>query len=644
MTDWHSLLKRQMMRHLGQGSIRPELAPFLNAVNQAYHQFDEDRLLLERALELSSEELSSRYEELNKHVSELERTKRHLEQSLSLLNATLDATCDAIVVIDNDQRILIYNQTFLTMFDLGRDDLRDRSARRLYSILAAMIRNRDEFERYWALTRTAPEGAHECLVELNDGRFVACYSQPRWHQGVIRGRVWSLSDITELKRNEQQALFHSYYDALTELPNRTAFTERLSLAIERARRARTELAVVFLDLDGFKYINDTLGLEYGDELLRLAARRIVGRVGKDVTVARYGGDEFILLVENLNNSFDVSLLAERLRNALQQPFRLGQQDVHLTTSIGISLYPTDSDQAEALIRKADMAMYHAKSRGRNNCQFFATELEKLSAHRMQIRHSLRKALEDEAFELFYQPKIDLASGMAVGVEALIRWRKPEGGWIPPAEFIPAAEEYGLIVDIGEWVLEAACRQIQAWEGTPLENLSVAVNISARHFREAHLVEHVRSRLERYAIAPQQLEIEITESAVMENLNNTVQILSQLRDMGVRTAIDDFGTGYSSLNYLKSLPFDTLKIDKSFIDDLLTDTRNLTLVEAIINIAHSFGMKVVAEGVETLETIGTLSAYQCDIAQGYYYSRPVPAEELEIFVSGAPCPLPRRGHR
>ncbi|RMF13100.1 MAG: EAL domain-containing protein [Gammaproteobacteria bacterium] len=639
MSDFHRLLQRQIRRHLPDGIEKGPLRPFLEAVHQAYIQFDEDRALLERSLELSSDELSARYKELNRHTQAVERTRRHLEQSLSLLHATLDATCDGILVIDNDQRIVIYNQTFLEMFGLDRQSLKHRNARRLYAKLAAQMRHPDEFERYWQLTRKAPEGAHECLVELRDGRYIDCYSQPRWHQGRIQGRVWSLSDISELKKSEQEARFHSYNDALTELPNRSAFTERLNHALSKSQHDRTELAVIFLDLDGFKYINDTLGIEYGDELLRLAARRISSQIPRHVTVARYGGDEFILMMEGLSNSFDALLLAERLRNTLQQPFRLAEQDVHLTTSIGIALYPTDGKSAETLMRKADMAMYDAKSKGRNNCQFYADELEKLSAHRMQIRHNIRRALKENEFELFYQPKVDLESGQATSVEALIRWRKPGGGWISPAEFIPAAEEYGLIVDIGEWVLEEACRQIHAWEGTPLENLSVAVNISAQHFRKAHLVEHIRERLERYMVPAHQLEIEITESAIMSDLDTTTQILNQLREMGVTTAIDDFGTGYSSLNYLKCLPIDTLKIDKSFIDDLLTDSRNLTLVEAIINIAHTFGIKVVAEGVETLDTVCMLSSYSCDVAQGYYYSRPVPAGELPALVTGQPCPVP-----
>ncbi len=627
----HKLLVRQIKRWLPEELQEGRLKSFLEAIDSAYSQADEDRKLLERSLELSSNELSERYTQLKQHYNELTTTKQSLEESVSLLNATLNSTRDGIVVQDENSRVLAVNNVFLEMMGIPRDPSEQYSIELIRQHLATNVKNLDELTQIWEFNKKFPTRPSYCSLELGDNRFIECFSQPRIEYDQAVGRVWSFSDITDIKTSEQQALYHTYHDSLTRLPNRTQFHERLSLAIQRAENSREDFGILFIGLDGFKLINDSVGIAAGDQALCDMAKRIQGELNPRNCLARYGGDEYVVLIENIGSSFKLSLLAEKIRNAIGNPYQLNGQDIQLSASIGISLWPTDGQEAESLLRKADMAMYHAKSRGRNNVQFFAKHIEALTSHRMNIRNSIKKAMEDNEFFLVYQPKIDMRTGELKGVEALIRWQKQDGSVVSPGDFIPAAEENGFIVDIGEWVVEHASRQLQEWTPVCSESFSVAINISGQHFQRGNILATIISALNKFAIRPHQLEIEITESTIMGNIEEATKTLNAFRKLGITCAIDDFGTGYSSLNYLKRLPVNTLKIDKVFIDDIRGSDRDLALAEAIITLAHHLDLTVVAEGVEDEHTADLLREKLCDVAQGYLFSRPVSAEAISILL-------------
>jgi diguanylate cyclase (GGDEF)-like protein/PAS domain S-box-containing protein len=443
--------------------------------------------------------------------------------------------------------------------------------------------------------------------------------------GQVTNYVAIFSDITERKASEDHVRHLAHHDALTNLPNRMLLMERLSHALAHAHRHGQRVAVMFLDLDRFKNINDTLGHTAGDQLLKSVAERLSECVREDDTVARLGGDEFVMILEEVSNIQDVAGVAQKLINALERPVMLERQEVFATTSIGISIYPDDGDSAEILIKHADTAMYRAKEQGRNNCQFYTADMNERALERLTMENSLRHALERNEFMLYYQPQVDLRTRGITGMEALLRWQHPDFGLVSPARFIPIAEETGLIVPIGEWVLRAACFQNKAWQDAGMPRLHVAVNLSARQFKQPNLVNVVSQVLADSGLEPRYLELEITESIAMEHAEETIARLNELKAMGVTISMDDFGTGHSSLSYLKRFPIDTLKIDRSFVQDVLLDSQDSAIAAAITTMARSLKMKVVTEGVETQEQIGFLREHDRDEVQGYYFSHPLPAD-------------------
>ena len=447
--------------------------------------------------------------------------------------------------------------------------------------------------------------------------------------------------ITERTQANLYRLAH--FDALTGLPNRLLFLDRLSQMMAQANRNERLVAIMLLDLDRFKAINDTLGHTMGDLLLKGVAERLAGCVRGDDTVARLGGDEFIVLLPEIRYIEDAATVARKILNALAQPFPLDGHEIFIGTSIGIALYPFD-EELNALLRNADTAMYEAKQQGGNNYQFYSAEMNTASLKHLSLEGALRRALERGEFELHYQPQIDLTRGEIVGVEALVRWRHPDLGLLGPMEFIPLAEENGLIVPIGEWVLRTACAQVRAWQEAGLRPIRVAVNLSARQFYQKDLVGTVARILEQTGLDSRYLELEITESCLMQNTQTTVALLTELSRLGVRFSIDDFGTGYSSLSYLKRFPIDTLKIDRSFVCDIGTDPDDAAIVKAIIALAKSLEMHVIAEGVETPEQLHFLRTHGCNEIQGYLVSRPLPADEVaRLFAAcGDDCVCKRLG--
>ncbi len=418
----------------------------------------------------------------------------------------------------------------------------------------------------------------------------------------------------------------SYYDYLTALPNRQSFNEKLTFTLENLQQKEKMLAVIFLDLDDFKHINDTLGHGIGDQLLLQIANRLQNYIRNQDFFARWGGDEFTFLLLDINNIDDVSNIAQTMLRSLDQPFKINQRELYIKASIGISVYPYDGKDTETLLKNAEAAMYLAKNKGRNNYQIYRPNMGIKANKRLLLNHSLYKALEQHEFLLYYQPQLDLKTNKILGLEALIRWQHPELGLVPPNQFIPVAEENGLIINIGKWVIKTACEQNIAWQKQGLSAVKIAVNLSGRQFQDRHLVTTISQILEETKLDPCYLEIEITESAALEDMGFAIAVLQALKKMGVHISMDDFGTGYSSLWSLKRLPLDKLKIDQSFIKDMMNNLNDVAIIKAVIAMGHGLKLQVIAEGIETAEQLAFLKSINCDAIQGYFFSRPLPPEE------------------
>ncbi|NMM38637.1 MAG: EAL domain-containing protein [Glaciimonas sp.] len=482
-----------------------------------------------------------------------------------------------------------------------------------------------------AITRGQEISATEKIQATPDDRMVML-QQANAHLVIAIIEAHKLAEQIEIAKTQLDHLAH--HDVLTDLPNRILLQDRLKQAIELAHRQGKQLAVMFLDLDRFKHINDSLGHAVGDQLLQGVAQRLIGCLRHSDTVSRQGGDEFVLLLSNIEHAEDAALSAQKLLAAIALPYSIDRHDLHISGSIGISIYPDDGQNAQALIKNADIAMYHAKQNGRNNYKFFEPDMNARAVQRQSIEIGLRHALARKEFVLHYQPKINLHSGKIVGVEALIRWQHPKRGLLLPAQFVPIAEDCGLILPIGRWVLREACLQARAWQQAGLAPVAVAVNISALEFRAKDFLENVRTTLEETGLEPRFLELELTESVLMRDVEATDSVLNALADLGVKLAIDDFGTGYFSLSYLRRFPINTLKIDQSFVNQIGNNPDDATVVSALIGMGKSLKQRVLAEGVETPEQHAFLMAQHCDEGQGHYFSRPAaPAALATLLQTG-----------
>ncbi|MDL2718679.1 MAG: EAL domain-containing protein [Acidobacteriota bacterium] len=535
-----------------------------------------------------------------------------------------------------DGRILDCNSAFARILGYpAREDVLKVSALDLYadpsdrdSFLARLARQRVLINFELNLKRrdgtTVWVLANESLLEPEGGG-----------EAVMEG---SLIDITDRKHAEHQRWHQANHDALTDLPNRVLFNDRLSLAILHAQRRRQSLAVMFLDLDHFKRVNDTLGHSAGDELLVKAADRLRCCIRADDTVARVGGDEFLLLLNGIGREADAATMARKILQVVSEPYLIQNRELFVEASIGIGLYPGDGEDAEKLVANVDTAMYRAKETGRNSFQFFTQKMQEQSQERAAMESGLRRALPRGEFVLHYQPILHLATRVPIGVEALVRWRHPEKGILSPREFIPLAEDIGLITRVGEWVLRRSCEQLVAWYARGASSLRMSVNVSARQFHQKDFAASVRRIVEESGLAPDFLELEITESIAMQDVIHTGRILSELNDLGVHISMDDFGTGHSSLNYLKHFPIRRLKIDQSFVAGMAHDEKDKAIVATIISIAGNLGLGVTAEGVETEEQAALLLGMGCADVQGFLFGRPVAAEELEVTLGlGAAAP-------
>ncbi|MEO8587494.1 MAG: EAL domain-containing protein [Acidobacteriota bacterium] len=534
-----------------------------------------------------------------------------------------------------DGRILDCNSAFARILGYSpREDVLKVSALDLYadpsdreSFLVRLARQRVLVNFELRLKRrdgtTVWVLANESLLEPEGGG-----------EAVMEG---SLIDITDRKHAEHQRWHQANHDALTDLPNRVLFNDRLSLAILHAQRRRLSLAVMFLDLDHFKRVNDTLGHSAGDELLVKVADRLRCCIRADDTVARVGGDEFLLLLNGIGREADAATMARKILQVVSEPYLIQKRELFVEASIGIGLYPGDGEDAEKLVANVDTAMYRAKETGRNSFQFFTQKMQEQSQERAVMESGLRRALPRGEFVLHYQPILRLATRVPIGVEALVRWRHPEKGILSPREFIPLAEDIGLITRVGEWVLRRSCEQLVAWHARGASSLRMSVNVSARQFHQKDFAASVRRIVEESGLAPVFLELEITESIAMQDVIHTGRILSELNDLGVHISMDDFGTGHSSLNYLKHFPIRRLKIDQSFVAGMAHDEKDKAIVATIISIAGNLGLDVTAEGVETEEQAALLMGLGCADVQGFLFGRPVAAEELEVTLGLGPLP-------
>jgi diguanylate cyclase (GGDEF)-like protein len=466
----------------------------------------------------------------------------------------------------------------------------------------------------------------------SDLRWFSISGKPVFENGVFTGYRGSGSDITSSKVAEQQIAFLAYHDSLTGLPNRLLLQHRVSKAIAHADRSRTQLALLFLDLDNFKQINDSLGHAAGDLLLKEIASRLGECVRDTDTISRQGGDEFVIVLSNLPEHDGTTPVLTKILERLQDPFVVDGNELSTSVSIGIAAYPKDGEDFETLSKKSDMAMYRAKEAGRNTFRFFDETMNGEAVQHLVIRNGLRRALERSEFSLYYQPQIDLISGAVVGAEALTHWHHPELGMVSPANFIPIAEESGLIIPLGEWVLREACSQAVNWQKAGLPKFLLAVNLSAVQFRRGNVEQLVFDALDQSGLDPELLELELTETTLIQNVDQVLTTIKALKRLGVKLAIDDFGTGYSSLSYLKRFNVDKLKIDQSFVRDLATDPDDAAIVKAIIQMAHSLNLQALAEGVENLEILERLGPIRCDQAQGYHFARPMPADQFATYLA------------
>ncbi len=501
-------------------------------------------------------------------------------------------------------------------------------------------------------------GRRELTMRRADGQaFSAEWTVADTVEALSGLRLVMLRDITERRLTQQRLSELANFDSLTGLPNRTLFRERLALAMEHARRSGHTMALMFLDLDNFKFVNDSLGHEAGDQLLRHVASTLRGclRIGDSVarrrsddpyTVSRLGGDEFTVIARDAGSAEDVALIARRILEALETPFRVGANELHVSASLGISLYPQAGEEVDldGLIRHTDMAMYRSKLRGRATYSFYSAEMSAEVAARLSLENDLRHALERQEFVLHYQPKADLKTGEITGVEALLRWHCPGRGLVPPDRFIGVLEDSGLILPVGAWVIRSACAELAAWDREGLPQLQLAVNLSARQFRQPYLARMILDTLQDHGLAPERLEIELTESLLLEDSESTRHVLDTLAGLGVRVGMDDFGTGHSSLSYLKRFDIDTLKIDRSFVSELPDDHEDAAIAAAIVAMGHTLQMKVVAEGVETIAQARYLAEIGCDEIQGYLLSRPLTAPQFVDWLRERIAERADRGQR
>jgi diguanylate cyclase (GGDEF)-like protein/PAS domain S-box-containing protein len=574
---------------------------------------------------------------------EARRLFDELQASVARFRAVVEGLNEGIILTDLDDRILFVNPRMMEMTGYAREEMVGRCAYELLLPPTAWDEHRGRTEQRLAgesessEIRLLKKAGEEFWTLINAGPY-------RDANGHIVGTLGAVTDISERKRSEDQVQWQASHDALTQLPNRSFFLERLDQVLTIARRRSEQAAVLFLDLDRFKNINDTLGHDVGDRLLRTVASRLEDCLGKGVTVARMGGDEFTILLPFIRNTSEATTVAQRLLETLKPPVLIAGRELYVSGSVGISLFPNDGSDARSLLKHADIAMYRAKEQGNGAYQFFSAVMNAGPSENLTMEQSLRKSIEREQFVLLYQPLVEAADNRLVGFEVLLRWLHPRLGLLAPDRFISLAEKTGLIVPLGDWVLRTACLQAAQWREEGWLNVPISVNLSARQFQNRDLTVSVTEVLRQSRLQSDLLTLELTETALMEHGVATVDTLQALKNLGVRLSLDDFGTGYSALAYLRQFPLDILKIDRTFVKGLGTENTDRTIVKVLIELAHALNLRVVAEGVETAAQREHLRKLNCDTVQGFLISRPMPASNVAEFVrtfADRPIQTPRR---
>lgn len=557
--------------------------------------------------------------------------RKEATERLRLFARIFDTISEGVVVTDVNNNILFVNPAFSDITGYSPAEAIGKNPR----VLRSGLMDKLFYDKMWQSIRQTGRWQGEIMDRRKNGESYVEWlsiSAMKDNRGEYSHYIAVVSDISERKAAEERMVYIAQHDFLTGLPNRMMLHDRLTQSIARAEREQNKVAVMFLDLDRFKVINDTLGHLVGDKLLKIVADRIISVARITDTVSRLGGDEFAILVTNVENTDDLATIAIKILKCIAVPCVIDGNEIEVTTSVGISVSPEDGNDSESLLAHADAAMYQAKLNGRNMYQFFTHDMNRRSLERMSMKNKLSHALERGELFLLYQPQVDLHNGRIIGAEALVRWNHPMYQNVLPSQFIPIAEENGLIPQIGEWVLQEACRQNQAWRKQGFMEITMAVNLSTIQFRQKNLGEMIKATLHESGLAPSGLELEITEGTVMHDAEAAILLLEDMKAMGLKLSVDDFGTGYSSLSYLKRFPIDKFKIDQSFVHDLATDQDSAVIVKAIITLAHGLKLKVIAEGVETAEQLAFLKENGCDEIQGYYFSKPVNAEQFAMLLT------------
>jgi diguanylate cyclase (GGDEF)-like protein/PAS domain S-box-containing protein len=563
-----------------------------------------------------------------KRAIEKQQADAALRESETKFRNLMESAPDGMMIVNDERNVVLINRKFEAIFGYDRSEVIGRN-------MAMFIPPRyTHHQKYSKEYLKNPQAMHmtegrETFALHRDGSEIPVeirLSPLKTPEGFIV--LAAIRDVTERKHYEAQLEYLTTHDGLTNLPNRNLLIDRLSQAILYAKRNQRKAAVLFIDLDNFKVINDSLGHDLGDRLLKIIGERLTICVRANDTVARQGGDEFVIVLTDLAESEDAGNMAEKIQVTLNQPLQIDQHTFGISCSIGISIYPKDGKDAQALLKNADAAMFRVKEQGRAAFQFFTAELNNSIVERMTMENGLRRALDNNELSVHYQPQVDLASGKMIGLEALLRWQSPELGMVSPARFIPLAEETGLIIPIGEWVLKTAVEQNKIWQAAGFPPLTMAVNLSPRQFWYPGLIETVSKVLSESGLEPRYLELEITEGLVMRDVESALTMLDELKKLGVLLAMDDFGTGYSSLSHLKRFPFDKLKMDISFVREVTSDPGSAAIAKTIIALAHNLNLRVIAEGIETKAQLSYLRDHGCDEMQGFYFSRPIPAAEIE----------------
>ena len=574
-------------------------------------------------------------QESRAHQESLERRIRErtssLQHSLSLIQSTFESSAEGILVTGQSGSIVNFNNKIMEMWNIPSTILTEKDGNSLLQYITAQLRKPDAFAEQVRNFQAAKETVFMDTLKLKNGKVYEYYSQPHKLNEETVGRVWSFRDITQRFLLEEQMEHQATHDALTGLPNRVLLYDRIGQAIEMARRAHKLMAILFLDLDRFKLVNDSLSHEAGDTLLKVIAKRLSDTIRARDTLSRLGGDEFVIVLADLNTEEDITKIADKLLAAIKQPIHLANREISVTGSIGVALYPKDGATTDELLRNADLAMYQAKGAGANRFQGYTTDLSQKNSLRFEQENELQRAIANNEFFLCYQPQVDIKTGKMKAVEALIRWQHPTRGVVLPIDFIPIAEETGLITPIGEWVLRTACKQNKLWQDQGLPPFRMAVNVSTQQFMQSSTLEvTIEKILKETGLEAQYLEIELTENIIINN-TNIVDTLTHLKKMGIHIALDDFGTGNTTINYLRILPLDHLKIDKTFIANIDSSEKDNVLLKAIIAMAKGLNLEILAEGVENSAQLDFLKDRDCNEVQGFYFSKPVSEQAIEDYL-------------